>query len=120
MAGGQQPRRRLQVSVAAAWAARAAARAAADFSAVRSYRLCPADEPLTEACFKKNHLEFVAAEQSIVFPNGSLFNIADKAVFVTEGTTPAGSMWSMIPLPTDALGPRCIPGPNGTCESLLL
>ena len=24
-----------------------------------SYRLCPADEPLTEACFQQGHLEFV-------------------------------------------------------------
>ena len=80
-----------------------------------AYRLCPAGDPLTEACFQQNHLDFVPAEQSIVFPNGSMVNIADSAVFVDEGTTPAGSMWSMIPFPTDALGPRCIPGDMHCC-----
>ena len=37
-----------------------------------------------------------------------------QGTFVTEGTTPKGSMWSRIPIPSDCLGPRCIPGPNDT------
>mmetsp|Transcript_88930 Transcript_88930/g.167600 ORF Transcript_88930/g.167600 Transcript_88930/m.167600 type:complete len:381 (-) Transcript_88930:57-1199(-) len=77
-----------------------------------SYRLCPADEPLTEACFQKHPLDFVTDQQGIVFKNGTVLPI--KGTFVTEGTSPEKSMWSMIPLPTDALGPRCLPGPNDT------
>jgi hypothetical protein len=34
--------------------------------------------------------------------------------FVTEGTQPAGSMWAMLPIPENGLGPRCLPGPNDT------
>lgn len=77
-----------------------------------SYRLCPADEPLTEACFQAHQLDFVQDAQGIVDTNGNLTLI--NGTFVTEGTYPKGSMWAMIPLPTDALGPRCIAGPNDT------
>eukprot|EP00729_Bicosta_minor_P000234 gene234-15956_t len=74
-----------------------------------SYRLCPADQELTEECFQAHPLDFNQNEQAIVFTNGSIFKI--PGTFVSEGTTPAGSTWSMIPIPTDALGPRCLPGP---------
>lgn len=77
-----------------------------------SYRLCPADEPLSEECFQKTPLDFDTTQQGIVFQNGTILPI--KGTFVTNGTTPNGSMWSMIPLPTDALGPRCLAGPNDT------
>jgi len=77
-----------------------------------SYRLCPADQKLTEECFQSHQLDFVQDQQAIVFRNGTVLPI--KGTFVTEGTTPPKSMWSMIPLPTDALGPRCLPGPNDT------
>jgi len=77
-----------------------------------SYRLCPADQPLTEACFQQTPLDFVTDQQGIVFQNGTVVPV--PGVFVETGTTPAGSMWSMIPLPTDALGPRCVAGPNDT------
>lgn len=75
-----------------------------------SYRLCPAGEPLTEACFQQTPLDFDLAGQGIVFANGTVAAI--KGTFINTGTTPPGSMWSMIPIPTTALGPRCIPGPN--------
>ena len=61
-----------------------------------SYRLCPATEPLTEACFKKHQLDFVADQQAVVFPDGTLLPIKEP-VFVTDGTTPPGSMWSRMP-----------------------
>lgn len=77
-----------------------------------SWRLCPADEPLTEECFQKHQLDFVQDQQGIVFKNGTLQLI--KGTFVTEGTYPQGSMWSMLPVPSDWLGPRCLPGPNDT------
>ena len=37
--------------------------------------------------------------------------------FVDVGTQPAGSTWSMIPLPPTWLGPRCLPGPNDTAAT---
>ena len=55
-----------------------------------SWRLCPmqegnASEWLTEECFQAFQLDFDPAEQAIVTANGTLINISDKAVFVTEG-----------------------------------
>ena len=76
------------------------------------YRLCPASEPLTEACFQKMPLEFHQDKQAIVFPNGSTFPIA--GTFVADGTLPAGSTWARLPIPSAGLGPRCLPGPTDT------
>lgn len=83
------------------------------------YRLCELiDDDLTkvtEACFQRTPLEFVEEEQSIVFPNGSLLRLAShQRTFVSVGTLPKGSTWSMIPMPPTLLGPCCIPGPNDT------
>jgi len=83
-----------------------------------SYRLCPLETeagaaPLTEACFQATPLDFVAGKQAVYFSNGTLVPVRDPQ-FVTEGTTPPGSMWSRIPIPSDCLGNRCIPGPNDT------
>merc|ERR1711865_1305740 len=39
------------------------------------YRLCPADEPLTEACFQKLPLEFVKSEHKLLWNNGSLIAV---------------------------------------------
>ena len=83
-----------------------------------SYRLCKiegtASRPAapTEACFKATQLDFVQDQQAIVYRGGKVVPI--RGAFVSEGTHPEGSMWSMIPMPTDALGPRCIPGPHDT------
>jgi len=84
-----------------------------------SYRLCPLPEgnftELTEACFQQHPLDFVEDEQSIVFPDGKTLKLnASQTTFVTEGTQPAGSMWSLIPMPPTLLGPCCLPGPNDT------
>ena len=81
-----------------------------------SYRLCPATELLTEACFKKHQLDFVADQQAVVFPDGTLLPIKEP-VFVTEGTTPPGSMWSRMPMPPTGLGPCCIPGPGDNAST---
>ena len=80
-----------------------------------SYRLCPAAEPLTEACFQRHPLDFVRDRQGIVFRNGTVLPV--KGVFVTAGTHPKGSAWARIPIPPDALGPRCIPGPDDTAAT---
>jgi len=77
-----------------------------------SYRLCPADQNLTEACFQAHQLDFEEDEQGIVFPNGTVLPIT--GTFTREGTYPINSQWARIPMPTTALGPRCLPGPNDT------
>jgi len=83
-----------------------------------SYRLCPADEPLNEACFQRSPLDFVTDQQGIVFKGMSGSWVPVKGTFVTEGTHPYGSMWAMIPMPSSALGPRCIAGPKDTNTTL--
>ena len=40
-----------------------------------------------------------------------------QGTYTTEGVHPPGSTWAMIPMPTTALGPRCIPGANDTVET---
>jgi len=78
-----------------------------------SYRLCPAGEPLTEACFQRTPLDFVTDAQGLVF-QGTSSHLPVEGTFVTEGTTPRGSMWAKLPIPSTALGPRCIAGPKDT------
>lgn len=80
-----------------------------------SWRLCPADEPLTEECFQRHQLDFVQDQQGIVSRDGAVKLI--NGTFVTEGTYPAGSMWSWLPVPSTVLGPRCLPGPNDTSST---
>ena len=80
-----------------------------------AYRLCPAGEPLTEECFMRHHLEFDTGAQGIVYKGmGGGAWVAVAGEFVTEGTHPPGSMWAKLPVPSTALGPRCIAGPNDT------
>lgn len=83
------------------------------------YRLCPLPEgnfeDLTEECFQQHPLDFVQDEQAIVFPNGSLLKLRpEQTTFVSEGTMPPGSTWSLMPMPPTLLGPCCIPGKNDT------
>ena len=57
-------------------------------------------------------------EQSIVFPNGTTLKLReDQTTFVSEGTMPEGSTWSLIPMPPTLLGPCCIPGTNDTAST---
>ena len=72
-----------------------------------AYRLCPADQPLTEACFQSNHLEFVQEKQALLFRNGSRLPIPQHSVYVSEGTSPEGSTWTRVAIPQYGLGPRC-------------
>lgn len=71
----------------------------------RRYRLCPAESPLTEACFQSNHLEFVQDKQALLFGNGTRVPI--PGVFVNVGTSPTNATWSRMPIPATGLGPRC-------------
>jgi hypothetical protein len=71
-----------------------------------SYRLCPANEPLTEECFQRHHLEFLLDKQELLLPNGSRLMVPNP-VFVDEGTSPVGSIWARLPLPGVGYGHRC-------------
>jgi hypothetical protein len=77
-----------------------------------SYRLCPADEPLTESCFKAHQLNFVPEKAALLFPDGSHTMINGTYVghdAQTQNVTdPPGSMWARIPIAPTALGPVCI------------
>eukprot|EP00040_Diaphanoeca_grandis_P011897 m.60909 g.60909 ORF g.60909 m.60909 type:complete len:403 (-) comp22904_c0_seq1:338-1546(-) len=65
-----------------------------------SYRLCAADQALTEECFQQTPLQFDPTAQLLVWNNGSLtFPMNTKGVYVDEGTYPPGSMWARNPLP---------------------
>jgi len=75
-----------------------------------SYRLCPASEPLTEACFQRHPLAFQPSLSTLAFADGS--RVAYRPTLVSEGTQPAGSTWARIPIAPTALGPICIPGPG--------
>jgi len=75
-----------------------------------SYRLCPASEALTEECFQKHPLEFVKGKQALIFPNGTRLPVG--GTFVSDGTTPLGSMWALNPIP-----PRCLGGANFSNET---
>eukprot|EP01047_Picozoa_sp_COSAG01_P013342 COSAG01_NODE_623_length_14742_cov_22.391177_7_plen_398_part_00 len=61
-----------------------------------SFRICPADKPLTEACMQQRPLDF-AERTWLEFRNGSRHEI--NSVYLTEGTFPRGSMWALNPLP---------------------
>ena len=71
------------------------------------YRLCPADQPLTEACFQANPVPFAGTTQTLLLADGSEQVVA--ATYLSEGTTPSNSTWVRNPLP------ECCP-PAGACE----
>eukprot|EP00054_Salpingoeca_dolichothecata_P014592 m.82724 g.82724 ORF g.82724 m.82724 type:complete len:404 (-) comp21070_c0_seq3:238-1449(-) len=81
------------------------------------YRLCPANESLTEECFQRMPLPFNRSMQALVWNNGTRYPI--KGVFVDEGVMPLGSTWARNPIPRvndDNIGlanPEDCPGPNG-------
>merc|ERR1712039_813261 len=64
-----------------------------------SYRLAPADGPLTEEAFRKIPLDFVG--EGILRWNGSKSTeFKFNATRTTIGTYPAGSMWAKNPIPS--------------------
>ncbi len=69
-----------------------------------AYRLCPADQKPTEACFQAHHLEFVGDEQWMQFGDGMDMKnrTTIKAVRVNNGTVPEGSSWTRNPIPACA------------------
>jgi hypothetical protein len=63
-----------------------------------SYRLCPANNTLDEECFQRTPLRFVG-QQSMRWGGVGGEQIFFNGTYVSEGTVPAGSMWSRLPVP---------------------
>lgn len=85
------------------------------------YRLCPANETLTEACFNQHPLEFATPEQHMLRFRNSSLDREISATLVTEG---GGKGWMVYPWPlaSGALmyvvghGKHCF-YPNGTRDN---
>ena len=91
------------------------------------YRLCPADQDLTEACFTKTVLPFVtrAGGQAFRWGGDERTRETVAGTYVSSGTLPKGSTWAMNPLPRNdtaqtgqSFPPRCKEVPN--CGSTLV
>jgi hypothetical protein len=67
-----------------------------------SFRLCPASEPLTEACMQKLPLAFVPGRQTLRWSNGT--SLVIRGNYTTDGTSPKGSSWAQNPLPYSNAG----------------
>jgi hypothetical protein len=77
------------------------------------YRLCPAGDALTEACFKQTPLAFKRDKQALQWKNGTRWPI--QGTFVDAGTLPAGSTW----WPREGRTSSPQPGGLTACASLL-
>ena len=75
------------------------------------YRLCPAGDELTEACFQRTPMPFSPGGASLRWSNGTQRTYTP--VHVSEGTFPPGSTWSAN---TIHLDPHSI---ELACEKLL-
>ena len=109
----QRPRWQAGTSVEVAWGARY------NHGGGYSYRLCPASEPLTEACFQRHHLDFDQGAQVLKWNNGTLrYAMGDRAVFVNGNITKGGGMWARNPIPriwdskVGLHNPAACPGPS--------
>ena len=80
------------------------------------YRLCPAENATTEACFQRMPLPFVGQQGLRWYGRDSpdAIAISFKGVYVTEGVSPPGAAWAMNPIPRNDEGqtgkgfaPRC-------------
>eukprot|EP00664_Eupelagonemidae_sp_cell27_P003185 gene3186-939_t len=65
------------------------------------YRLCPAGQPLTEACFQRTPVEPIGDTNWVQYGDGMDVNDRQEipAIRVTDGVTPAGSTWTRNPIP---------------------
>jgi hypothetical protein len=64
-----------------------------------SYRLCPKQENLTEACFQRMPLDFLGDLSWVQFGDDVSNRTAIPALRVSVGTNPPGSQWTRNPIP---------------------
>jgi len=60
-----------------------------------AYRLCPSNEPLTEACFSRGHLNFVGVTSWVQFGASR----ANRTAFPATRVRSEGRLWSKNPIP---------------------
>lgn len=72
--------------------------------ASQAYRLCKQTpgRNVTEECFQAGHLAFVGDTHIIQWGPSKAMRKTIPAVYTTNGTYPAGSMWARGPIPTCA------------------
>ena len=63
------------------------------------FRICPADQPLTEECMQKTPLPFAHGRQSLLRYKNGTSAASFAPVDVDTGTNPKGSAWRMNPIP---------------------
>eukprot|EP00746_Dinoflagellata_sp_MGD_P026207 gnl/MRDRNA2_/MRDRNA2_161760_c0_seq1.p1 gnl/MRDRNA2_/MRDRNA2_161760_c0~~gnl/MRDRNA2_/MRDRNA2_161760_c0_seq1.p1 ORF type:complete len:345 (+),score=48.41 gnl/MRDRNA2_/MRDRNA2_161760_c0_seq1:92-1036(+) len=64
-----------------------------------AYRLCPKSSNLTEECFQKHHLRFASDQTWLQKGSNRSNRTAITATRVSQGTFPAGSIWTKNPIP---------------------
>ena len=76
-----------------------------------AFRLCPTDgsTPVTEACFRANHLAFVGNTSWIQHGNDTAGRQAFPTERLSAGTVPAGSQWTRNPIPGCTRSPASCP-----------
>jgi len=90
------------------------------------YRLCPADQPLTEECFNKVPLEFEGSQMlRWGGPQGTTSTFVGTYVG-PSGTEPSGAIWARNPIPRNDVGqtgegfpPPCANTPGQRCEGMM-
>lgn len=74
------------------------------------YRICPASEPLTEACFQRTPLPFASNVHLLEYHDGTTEEI--PGLYVSNGTWPVGGTWSVNPFPySNSASPPEFPPP---------
>jgi len=63
-------------------------------------RLCPLNQEQTEECFQNHHLSFEGDSTWIQFGNDVSNRTKITANRTTLGTTPSGSQWTKVPIPS--------------------
>ena len=62
-----------------------------------SYRLCPSDGNVNEACFQRTQLDFAGKTSDVLWPNGT--RLSFPRVTTSKGTYPKNSEWARNPIP---------------------
>ena len=69
------------------------------------FRLCSADEALTEECFQRTPVPFEGSTTTVRMASGKESVV--NATFLSKGTVPQGSTWKMNPVPECCASLHC-------------
>lgn len=76
------------------------------------YRLCPADQEQTEACFQTTPLEFASNMTWVQMADKVSTRVEVSSLRLSKGTIPAGATWARNPIPNEPDWPEW-PAPGG-------